>query len=125
VKIQTVASRGETEPERKETRTKVDEDRKHEIEAAIVRVMKARKKMQHNSLVAEVTQQLKARFLPHPMVIKKRIEGLIEREYLARTPEDRLVICYLLTGAVSLIKLLLFFLGKCTLTLPRRLSKIP
>ena len=109
MKIQTVASRGETEPERKETRTKVDEDRKHEIEAAIVRVMKARKKMQHNSLVAEVTQQLKARFLPHPMVIKKRIEGLIEREYLARTPEDRLVICYLLTGAVSLIKLLLFF----------------
>ncbi|KAF4525029.1 hypothetical protein B566_EDAN016006 [Ephemera danica] len=89
VKIQTVASRGETEPERRETRSKVDEDRKHEIEAAIVRVMKARKRMQHNSLVAEVTQQLKARFLPHPMVIKKRIEGLIEREYLARTPEDR------------------------------------
>ncbi|XP_059478079.1 cullin-3 [Neocloeon triangulifer] len=94
VKIQTVASRGETEPERKETRTKVDEDRKHEIEAAIVRVMKARKRMQHNSLVAEVTQQLKARFLPHPMVIKKRIEGLIEREYLARTPEDRKVYTY-------------------------------
>ncbi|CAB3386853.1 Hypothetical predicted protein [Cloeon dipterum] len=94
VKIQTVASRGETEPERKETRTKVDEDRKHEIEAAIVRVMKARKRMQHNSLVAEVTQQLKARFLPHPMVIKKRIEGLIEREYLARTPEDRKIYTY-------------------------------
>jgi len=45
VKIQTVAAKGETEPERKETRTKVDEDRKHEIEAAIVRVMKSRKKM--------------------------------------------------------------------------------
>lgn len=45
VKIQTVAAKGETEPERKETRTKVDEDRKHEIEAAIVRVMKSRKKI--------------------------------------------------------------------------------
>lgn len=45
VKIQTVAAKGETEPERKETRSKVDEDRKHEIEAAIVRVMKSRKKM--------------------------------------------------------------------------------
>lgn len=45
VKIQTVAAKGETEPERKETRNKVDEDRKHEIEAAIVRVMKSRKKM--------------------------------------------------------------------------------
>ena len=30
VKIQTVAAKGESEPERKETRNKVDEDRKHE-----------------------------------------------------------------------------------------------
>lgn len=29
--------------------------------------------------------------MPSPQVIKKRIEGLIEREYLARTPEDRSV----------------------------------
>lgn len=43
VKIQTVAAKGESEPERKETRSKVDEDRKHEIEAAIVRIMKDRK----------------------------------------------------------------------------------
>ena len=45
--------------------------------------------MQHSALVAEVTEQLKSRFLPSPLVIKKRIEGLIEREYLARTLEDR------------------------------------
>ena len=32
---------------------------------------------------------LKPRFLPSPVVIKKRIEGLIEREYLARSQEDR------------------------------------
>uniref|UniRef100_A0A8C1QAU4 Cullin 3a n=1 Tax=Cyprinus carpio TaxID=7962 RepID=A0A8C1QAU4_CYPCA len=95
VKIQTVAAKqGESDPERKETRQKVDDDRKHEIEAAIVRIMKSRKKMQHNVLVAEVTQQLRARFLPSPVVIKKRIEGLIEREYLARTPEDRKVYTY-------------------------------
>ena len=47
---------------------------------------------QHNVLVAEVTEQLKSRFLPSPVIIKKRIEGLIEREYLARTPEDRYVV---------------------------------
>ncbi|KAF1393914.1 hypothetical protein PFLUV_G00020980 [Perca fluviatilis] len=88
------AKQGESDPERKETRQKVDDDRKHEIEAAIVRIMKSRKKMQHNVLVAEVTQQLRARFLPSPVVIKKRIEGLIEREYLARTPEDRKVYTY-------------------------------
>ncbi|TSY27757.1 Cullin-3 [Bagarius yarrelli] len=95
VKIQTVAAKqGESDPERRETRQKVDDDRKHEIEAAIVRIMKSRKKMQHNVLVLEVTEQLKARFLPSPVVIKKRIEGLIEREYLARTPEDRKVYTY-------------------------------
>ena len=45
MKIQTVAAKGESEPERKEIRNKVDEDRKHEIEAAIVRIMKARRRM--------------------------------------------------------------------------------
>lgn len=47
--------------------------------------------LQHNILVTEVTEQLRGRFLPSPVIIKKRIEGLIEREYLARTPEDRYV----------------------------------
>lgn len=50
VKIQTVAAKGETEPERVQTRSKVDEDRKHEIEAAIVRVMKSRKKITVSSI---------------------------------------------------------------------------
>jgi cullin 3 len=94
VKIQTVAAKGESEPERRETRSKVDEDRKHEIEAAIVRIMKARRRMAHNVLVTEVTEQLKSRFLPSPVIIKKRIENLIDREYLARTNEDRKVYTY-------------------------------
>lgn len=89
-----MAAKGESEPERRETRNKVDEDRKHEIEAAIVRIMKSRKRMAHNILVTEVTELLKSRFLPSPVIIKKRIEGLIEREYLARTPEDRKVYTY-------------------------------
>ncbi|XP_024890678.1 cullin-3-like [Temnothorax curvispinosus] len=94
VKIQTVTAKGESEPERIETRNKIDEDRKHEIEAAIVRIMKARKCMPHNILVTEVTEQLRGRFLPSPVIIKKRIEGLIEREYLARTEEDLKVYTY-------------------------------
>lgn len=94
VKIQTVAAKGESEPERRDTRSKVDEDRKHEIEAAIVRIMKARRHMAHNVLVSEVTEQLKIRFLPSPVVIKKRIENLIDREYLARTSEDRKTYTY-------------------------------
>jgi cullin 3 len=94
VNIQTVAAKGESEPERRETRNKVDEDRKHEIETAIVRKMKAHKQMLHDVLVAEVIEQLKSRFLPSPVIIKKRIEELVEREYLARAPEDRKVYTY-------------------------------
>lgn len=54
---------------------------------------------QHNILVTEVTEQLKSRFMPSPVIIKKRIEGLIEREYLARTPEDRFVAIFPMVGS--------------------------
>jgi cullin 3 len=67
----------------------VAEDRKHLIEAAIVRIMKTRKSMQHNNLMAEVTRQLTSRFVPSPQMIKRRIESLIEREYLTRHQADR------------------------------------
>jgi len=96
VKIQQASARqGEAEPERNETRKKVDEDRKHEIEACIVRIMKARKHMNHNQLVSEVVEQLNKRFQPSPIIIKKRIEGLIEREYMKRSDQDRKQYIYL------------------------------
>uniref|UniRef100_A0A1A9VCL1 Cullin family profile domain-containing protein n=1 Tax=Glossina austeni TaxID=7395 RepID=A0A1A9VCL1_GLOAU len=95
VKIQTVPAEEDLKAERKETKAKVYENRKHHIEAAIVRIMKVKKRLPHNILVSEVTSQLISRFLPSPVSIKKRIEGLIEREYLARTAEDRNAYVYL------------------------------
>ncbi|KAK9710592.1 hypothetical protein K7432_008351 [Basidiobolus ranarum] len=95
IKIQTIASKVENDGERKETRERVDEDRKHQIEAAAVRIMKDRKTMEHNNLISEVTRQLSSRFLPNPMDIKKRIEALIDREYLERSEEDRKMYNYL------------------------------
>jgi len=83
-KVGTVSAQKENEAEKQETRQKVDEDRKPQIEAAIVRIMKSRKEMEHNALIAEVTTQLTSRFLPHPNIIKKRIESLIERDFLER-----------------------------------------
>ena len=88
----------------------VDEDRKHEIEACIVRIMKSRKQLNHNQLVTEVVEQLNKRFQPSPLIIKKRIEvkiliscsflivflqGLIEREYMKRSDHDRKLYIYL------------------------------
>ncbi|KAF5382100.1 hypothetical protein D9615_004330 [Tricholomella constricta] len=88
IKISTISSKVESGEERKETRDRIDEERRHQTEACIVRIMKDRKHMAHNDLINEVTRQLAARFHPDPLNIKKRIEGLIEREYLERC-EDR------------------------------------
>lgn len=95
VKIGTVVAQRESEPENLETRQRVEEDRKPQIEAAIVRIMKSRRTLDHNNIVAEVTKQLQSRFLPNPVVIKKRIESLIEREFLERDKVDRKLYRYL------------------------------
>ncbi|KAI3604461.1 ubiquitin ligase scf complex subunit cullin [Moniliophthora roreri] len=88
IKISTVSSKVESGEERKETRDRIDEERRHQTEACIVRIMKDRKHMTHNDLINEVTRLLSSRFQPNPLIIKKRIEGLIDREYLERC-EDR------------------------------------
>jgi len=73
---------------------RVEEDRSIAIEAAIVRIMKARKTLQHQQLIAEVLSQL-AFFKPNPKVIKRRIEALIDREYLERNSDNNNVYNYL------------------------------
>jgi cullin 3 len=93
-KIQTAkATSGERDPA--QTRQVVLEDRKHEIDAAVVRIMKARRNAHHNELVTEVITSLTSRFKPDPRDIKKRIEYLIEREFLERSDEDMKTYTYL------------------------------
>lgn len=72
----------------------VQEDRSIAIEACIVRIMKSRKRLDHQSLVKECLQSLHM-FKPSPVVIKQKIEQLIEREYLERDPEDKSIYRYL------------------------------
>jgi len=73
----------------------VEAGRVQHVEAAVVRVMKARKTMTHNELVAEIIRQLSMRFTPSPQFIKRRVESLIEREYLKRDENDTRVYQYL------------------------------
>jgi cullin 3 len=68
---------------------KVDEDRRHIVEATLVKIMKTRRKIEHNALILEATKILSQKFTPDPIMIKKRIEQLIEREYMERDNEDR------------------------------------
>lgn len=79
VKIAQVAAKVETPAERRETTARVEDERKNQVEAYIVRIMKNRKTMEHNDLVNEVIRQLLARFQPAPALIKKRIEALIDK----------------------------------------------
>jgi cullin 3 len=95
VKIGTVSAGKESEPAAEKTRARVDDDRKPQIEAAIVRVMKARRALDHNGVVQEVTKQLSARFIPDPTDIKKHLENLIEREFIERDRNDRRLFVYL------------------------------
>ena len=57
-----------------------------QIDAAIVRVMKTRKTLSHKLLVSELMQMLK--FPIKASDLKKRIESLIDREYLERDAEN-------------------------------------
>lgn len=93
VKILTITNKIETDSERSKTIEEVDENRKFEVEAAIVRTMKAKKTLSHNELTNE-TVRIITRFIPTPQLIKKRIEALLEREYLQRDTKDRNVYHY-------------------------------
>jgi cullin 3 len=73
----------------------VEDDRRHLIEAAIVRTLKTRRTIEHNALMTEVIRQLSTRFTPEPKTIKQRIEGLIEREYMDRDSANPRLYTYL------------------------------
>lgn len=70
------------------TRRNVIVDRSMQVDAALVRIMKARKRMTHSELVGEVISQLAPTFKPDPKLIKLRVERLIDQEYIERDTED-------------------------------------
>ncbi|KAK6031779.1 cullin family protein [Ostertagia ostertagi] len=76
----------ETEEEYKAVEEEVNQDRQYQIDAAIVRVMKTRKKLNHQLLISELFAQL--RFPVRAADLKKRIGSLMERDYLRRCDED-------------------------------------
>jgi len=83
----------ETAEEQKDTEERVFLDRQYQVDAAIVRVMKTRKKLSHNLLISELYNQLK--FPVKPSDLKKRIESLIDREYLERDRQNASEYLYL------------------------------
>ncbi|TKA54447.1 hypothetical protein B0A53_03140 [Rhodotorula sp. CCFEE 5036] len=84
-----VPVKAEQKAESAEVMKHVDEDRKLLIQATIVRIMKSRKTMKHQQLIAETVDQLKARFQPRVPDVKKGIDAMLDREYIEREEGSR------------------------------------
>jgi len=85
IKINTVQIK-ETVEENRETNEQIFQDRQLQVDAAIVRIMKAKKELTHGELMATLFEHLN--FPMSPPDLKKRIEHLIDRDFIERDPES-------------------------------------
>jgi cullin-4 len=58
------------------------------LDAAIVRIMKARKELSYEHLKLATIEAVKNHFVPEISSIKERVQVLVEQEYLKRDDED-------------------------------------
>lgn len=82
-------SHKEQQVEATKTRASVEIDRKMYLRAAITRIMKGQKEASLNTLVQEVIQQAKTRFMPNVSMIKQAIDYLIDKAYLQHHPSKK------------------------------------
>ena len=76
----------ENREEQQQTKERIFQDCQYQIDAAIVRIMKIRKVLTHNLLFTELHNQLK--FPIKPTDFKKRIESLIDLDYIKRHKDN-------------------------------------
>jgi hypothetical protein len=69
-------------------------DRGSLLDAALVRIMKQRKSLPLTQLTGEAMQQVSSIFKADIRVIKERVEVLIDREFIVRSPDDPGVLLY-------------------------------
>lgn len=62
----------------------IDFNREASLDAAIVRIMKARKTLGNTELINLIIDAVKKHFTPQPVDIKARLESLMERDFVKR-----------------------------------------
>ena len=75
-------------------RAVVDRDRKHAIDAALIRVMKSRKRLKFQELIGQAVGQLTTHFAADPKIVKARIDDLINRDFIERDGVEQNVLVY-------------------------------
>jgi hypothetical protein len=85
----------QTQKEANQDHELVMKQREFEVEAAMVRVMKARNRLDWNSVQVEVINILKERFSPDAKMLKKRLESLIDRKFFERDENDPKILIYI------------------------------
>mmetsp|Transcript_15028 Transcript_15028/g.25543 ORF Transcript_15028/g.25543 Transcript_15028/m.25543 type:complete len:117 (-) Transcript_15028:43-393(-) len=72
---------------------KINQDRTHAVDAAIVKVMKSRNRLAMIELRTKVIMLMQT-FKPDDQLIKRRVDALIEREYIEFDKNDANILVY-------------------------------
>jgi len=87
IQVNVVGAEPESQANTQAANQKAESERQHQIDGAIVRSMKGARTMLEEALIDEVKNQITS-FRPDVEVIKRRVEQLIEREYVSRKDGD-------------------------------------
>merc|ERR1719204_194129 len=71
---------------------RVLEDRKYQIDASVVRIMKIKNQLSRAELLQELARSIG--FTITPELVMTRVENLIDRDYITRDPDKRDIFIY-------------------------------
>lgn len=81
--------------ESKKNQSYIETDRKHVLDAALVRIMKGKKELHMEHLKTAIIEAVKGHFVPSVQLIKERIDAMTEEEYIKRSDKDMNTFVYL------------------------------
>ncbi|RHY68141.1 hypothetical protein DYB34_007302, partial [Aphanomyces astaci] len=70
------------------TSHELSDDRKMTMQAAIVRIMKARRESSFANLLSESAQMLAMQFVPTPAFLQQNLDILVDKEYIRLAPQQ-------------------------------------
>ena len=80
----------EAQEERETSLIKISEERRYAVEASVCKIMKQTKVLAYAELCAKVVEDLRRVFWPQAQTIRKRVDDLVQRDYLVVDADDKL-----------------------------------